>query len=157
LPITLLSYKSFQKNYGRSVGRKAPSLLVSRVRRKAESAGGRLVEFPTRKTRLSQFDHSTGEYKKKPLSQRLHAFGDPEIAPVQRDLYSAFLARCVVEDELDISQVQEAWPGAEPLLRRAMSSEGQAPSGKLRQPHGNTKTVRGARLPKENLPRVEDR
>jgi hypothetical protein len=37
------------------------------LRRKAEGAGG-VIEINTRQTRLSQFDHTTGEYIKKPLS-----------------------------------------------------------------------------------------
>jgi hypothetical protein len=49
----------------------------------------------------------------------LHHFGDGKTAPVQRDLYSASLARYVVGQELSVCQVKEAWTGAEPLLRRA--------------------------------------
>jgi putative transposase len=63
-----LSYQSFQKNFGRSVKLRAPGMLVSTLRRKAEGAGGGVVEINTRQTRLSQFDHTTGEYIKKPLS-----------------------------------------------------------------------------------------
>ena len=125
-----LSYRSFQKNYGRSVKVRAPGMLVEIVRRKAEGAGGGLVEINTRSTRLSQFDHTTGEYAKKPLSQRVHVFGDGVTEPVQRDLYSAFLATCCDTDTLDIRRVLEAWPTAEPLLRRAMSKVDQPASGK---------------------------
>ncbi|MDD2676767.1 MAG: hypothetical protein PHP75_04795, partial [Methylacidiphilaceae bacterium] len=94
---------------------------VERIRRKAESAGGGSPEIDPRKTRLSQFDHTTGQYAKKPLSLRTHVFGDGRTEPVQRDLYSAFLAKCSEKDFLDISQVRKAWPGGEPLLGRAMS------------------------------------
>jgi hypothetical protein len=117
-----ISYRAFQKMFGRSVARCAPSLLQSSLDRKAESAGGRVEEITTRSTRLSQFDHSTGTYTKKPLSQRTHFFGDGKTQPVQRDLYSAFLARCVVKNQLDIRQVHKAWPGAEPLLQRPVST-----------------------------------
>ncbi|VVM05598.1 hypothetical protein [Methylacidimicrobium tartarophylax] len=38
-----LCYRSFQKNFGRSVKVRAPGMWVERIRRKAESAGGRLT------------------------------------------------------------------------------------------------------------------
>ena len=131
-----LSYKSFQKNFGRSVKVRAPGMLVSTLRRKAAEAGGGVIEIKTRQTRLSQFDHTTGEYIKKPLSLRVHVFGDGATEPVQRDLYSAFLASCCDTDTLDICRVQSTWPAAEPLLRRAMSSTLQSASGEgFARPH----------------------
>ncbi|WP_246189595.1 hypothetical protein, partial [Methylacidimicrobium cyclopophantes] len=116
-----LCYRSWQKNFGRSVKVRAPGMLVERIRRKAESAGGGWIDIDARKTRLSQFDHTTGKYARKPLSQRTHFFGDGVTEPVQRDLYSAFLARCCGKDFLDMAEVRKTWTGAEPLLRRAMS------------------------------------
>jgi putative transposase len=80
-----------------------------------------VIEINTRQTRLSQFDHTTGEYIKKPLSPRMYVFGDGATTPVQRDLYSAFLATRCDTNTLDICQVEQTWPAAEPLLRRAMS------------------------------------
>lgn len=123
-----LSYRSFQANFGRSVKVRAPGMFLDMVRRKAESAGGQLVEFPTRTTRLSQTCHGCGAVVKKPLSQRWHACACG-VGPVQRDLYSAFLARHVVGKTLDARQVALAWPGAEPLLQRAASRFVQSASG----------------------------
>lgn len=125
-----LSYRSFQKNFGRSVKVRAPGMLISELRRKVEGTGGEMVEINTRRTALSQFDHTTGEYVKKPLSQRIHVFGDGQTEPVPRDLYSAFLASCCDTDTLDIRQVQSAWPAVQPLLRRAMSRTDQPASGR---------------------------
>jgi putative transposase len=88
-----------------------------------------VIEINTGQTRLSQFDHTTGEYIKKPLSQRIHGFGDGATAPVQRDLYSAFLATCCDRNTFDICQVEQTWPAVEPLLRRAMSRLLQPASG----------------------------
>ena len=45
-----LSYRAFQRQYGRAVGVRAPGLFVSILRRKAEGAGGKVIEFPTRPT-----------------------------------------------------------------------------------------------------------
>jgi len=77
------------------VSLRAPGRFVSILRRKAASAGGRVVEFPTRPTRLSQVCHGCGAVEKKPLSLRVHRCGCG--VEMQRDLYSAFLARCVGE------------------------------------------------------------
>lgn len=126
-----LSYKGFQKDWGRSVGFRAPGRFVEKLRRKAESAGGRVYEFSPFATRLSQICHSCEKIEKKPLSQRWHNC-ECGIGPVQRDLYSAYLSRHVKENSLDIRQAKEAWPGAELLLRRAVARLNQTASGKLR-------------------------
>ncbi len=77
-----------------------------------------MIAFPTRQTKLSQICHGCGTVKKKPLSQRIHAC--PCEVEMQRDLYSAFLARCVGDDHwLHADTARERWPGAEPLLRAA--------------------------------------
>lgn len=150
--IEKLSYKSFQKNFGRSVRRRAPSMFVSILRRKAESAGGGVIEFGTRATRLSQYDHKSGQYVKKPLSQRWHLFGDG--TEVQRDLYSAWLAMYVDNDRLDASQLEQSWAAAEPLLRRAASGLQESVSGRgFPLPHA--KSVGTDRPPKKDLRRFE--
>ncbi|MGD9896390.1 MAG: hypothetical protein AB7T14_04830 [Candidatus Methylacidiphilaceae bacterium] len=145
-----LCYKRWQKNFGRSVKVRAPGMLVERIRRKAESAGGGWIGIDTRKTRLSQFDHTTGKHARKPLSQRTHFFGDDVIEPVQRDLYNAFLARCCGKDFLDMVEVRRTWPGAEPLLRRAMSRMKEPARWKgTARPHV-LKSVRAGRPSKRN-------
>lgn len=122
-----LSYRGFQKRFGRSVKRRAPSLFVSTLKRKAASAGAQVIEFSTRTTRLSQYSHDTGEYVKKPLAQRWHVLADGR--RVQRDLYSVWLARFVERDRLDAAQCHAHWAAAEPLLRRAASGFSQSASG----------------------------
>jgi hypothetical protein len=49
-----LSYRAFQKMYGRSISVRAPKLFLSILTRKAESAGGKVEEFSTYYTTLSQ-------------------------------------------------------------------------------------------------------
>lgn len=127
IKLEAVSYKAFQRNFGRSVGRRAPSMFVAILKRKAESAGASVIEFATRTTKLSQYDHVTGTCKKKPLSQRYHGF--PDGSRVQRDLYSAWLARYVQGDKLDASRLCNDWAAAEPLLRQAASSTNQSTSG----------------------------
>jgi hypothetical protein len=86
-----LSYQAWQKQFGKSVGRRAPGMFVAHLRRTVERTGGTLLEFSTHKTKFSQFCHGCGRYQKKSLSERVHACSCG-IGPVQRDLYSAFLA-----------------------------------------------------------------
>ena len=122
-----LSYRSFQRQWGKTVKVRAPGAFVDMLSRKVKAAGGTLIKINTFKTALSQFDHTTGEFVKKPRSQlgkpahkRLHYFGDGITAPMQRDLYSAFLARHCGLETLNIRQAVEAWTAAEPLLHTAM-------------------------------------
>jgi hypothetical protein len=115
-----ISYKAWQKQYGRSVGLRAPGMFVAHLRRTVASTGGTLMEVSTRSTKLSQFCHGCGRCVKKPLAQRWHqcACG---IGPVQRDLYAAFLASTLSADQLipSCAQTVVPWEGAEVRLRAA--------------------------------------
>jgi transposase len=94
-----LSYKAWQKQYGRSIGLRAPGMFVEHLRRTVASTGGTLIEVPTGRAKLSQFCHGCGRHVKKPLAQRWHTC-PCGIGPVQRDLYSAFLASTLDQDHL---------------------------------------------------------
>lgn len=126
-----IPYRAWQKIFGKSVMMRAPSLFMSSLKRKAENAGGSFNEFPTQNTKLSQMCHICGEAVKKPLSQRWHTCCSIEM---QRDLYSAFLAKCVDvnTNSLDIARARMLWPGLEPILSEAVSRVNQsASSGKI--------------------------
>ena len=125
-----LSYKGFQKNFGRSVGKRAPGLLMEILRRKAANAGGKVIEFNTRTTALSQ-SCQCGNKRKKARNERWHNCQQCGIH-AQRDLYSAFLARFVQENKLDRSQALCAWPGAGILLEQAVSSLKETTTSKTR-------------------------
>src|SRR5215470_701838 len=94
-----LSYKGWQKRYGRSVGLRAPGMFIELLRRTVARTGGTLHEVSTRSTKLSQWCHGCGVCRKKPLSQRFHQC-PCGIGPIQRDLYSAFLAAYLDPAEL---------------------------------------------------------
>ena len=113
-----LSYRAFQRQYGKSVRDRAPRMFVEILRRKAENAGGSVEEFPTKTTKLSQYCHNCGKYNPKPLSQRWHTCCQLNI---QRDLYSAFLAGSVVDTKLDTDHVLERWRSTEAVLQRVVS------------------------------------
>ncbi|MEM9737896.1 MAG: zinc ribbon domain-containing protein, partial [Bacteroidota bacterium] len=116
----------FQKLYGKSVGLRAPGMLIERLKRKAENAGGRVEEINTWSTKLSQTCHC-GAVKKKSRSQRWHQCTCGVEA--QRDLYSAYLA-CFVEKNVFLAdQAQKAWSGMDIALRTAMEALKQSISG----------------------------
>ncbi|WP_434782915.1 transposase [Ferrovum myxofaciens] len=129
-----LSYIAFQKNYGKSVKVRAPGMFVEQLRRKAESAGGQLIDLHTWSLKMSQYDHTTGVFTKKPLSQRWHVLGDGS-GVVQRDVYSAFLARCVMSNTHHPSHIETMWAAQKPVLLQTgwLRSEPAKiePSGKI--------------------------
>jgi len=124
-----LSYKSFQKRYGKSIGFRAPGLFLQILNRKAENAGGFIEEINTKSTCLSQICHNCLKKEKKLLSQRWHKC-NCGIKAVQRDLYSAYLARHVMENKLDINQCKKDWSSASLLLEQAMSNLKKTTIGK---------------------------
>ncbi len=113
-----LSYRAWQRTYGKSVQLCAPGMFVERLSRLAVSAGGTIVSINAWRARLSQTCHC-GKCKKKARSERWHAC--PCGASAQRDLFSAYLARFVDPETslLDVGQAQAAWPGWEPTLQAA--------------------------------------
>jgi putative transposase len=113
-----LSYRAWQKTYGKSVQLCAPGMFVERLTRLAVSAGGTIVSINPWRARLSQTCHC-GRIKKKTRSQRWHDC--PCGASAQRDLFSAYLARFVHPETslLDAGQAQAVWPGWEPTLQAA--------------------------------------
>jgi len=144
-----LSYKSWQKRYGRSVGRCAPGMLIDQLKRTVASTGGILNEVPTRTTKLSQYCHGCGRFVPKPLSQRLHQC-PCGIGPVQRDLYSAFLAAYL--DPADpipsCARYVVPWEGAEARLRAAHERATQRANEGQVMPRSMGIPRAGARLPK---------
>lgn len=146
-----LSYKAWQKQYGKSVGRNAPGMFLEQLRRTVASTGGILSEFPTTTTKLSQYCHGCGRYIKKPLSQRWHSC-PCGIGPVQRDLYPAWLAAHLRPADTIPSIAHEEWEGADLRLRAAIevlrerAKEGQALPRSVGIPRA------GARLPQSLAP-----
>lgn len=121
-----LNYRAWQKCFGRSVGNHAPGQFVQTLAYKAASAGGRVTMFSTRHTKLSQYDHKTGSYTRKPLRQRQHIFADG--GTVDPEIYSAWLARFVEEDRLVTTQLHQSWGATGAWL------EGCAVTGAVPQP-----------------------
>ena len=126
-----LSYKAFQKMFGRSISVRAPKLFLSILTRKAESAGGGVEEFSPYHTALSQACICGRKHKKR-LSDRVHACECGVV--IQRDLFSAYLARHVKNERLQAAGAYEHWQGAEPLLRTAWQQAYNQPASGRRVP-----------------------
>ncbi len=144
--IEKVSYRGWQKRFGRSVGLYAPGMLVDHLRRTVAKTGGTLHEFPTTTTKLSQYCHGCRAYAKKPLSQRWHhcACG---IGPVQRDLYSAWLSAHLDPPHTIPSIAHDEWEGAETRLRAVMERLTQRAKEGRPLPRSVGIPRAGARLP----------
>jgi len=62
----------------------------------------------------------------------LEDVGEAKLGPVQRDLYSAYLAGHVRDGSLSTESVRDGWSVAESLLREAVERIQQTVSGKVR-------------------------
>ncbi|HEX4207047.1 MAG TPA: transposase [Ktedonobacteraceae bacterium] len=147
-----MSYKAWQKHFGRSVNERAPGMFVAHLRRTVARTGGTLVEVSTRTTKLSQFCHGCGAHVKKPLSERMHACSCG-IGPIQRDLYSAFLAAYLDVSDPDhplppsCARYVVPWESGEARLRAAHESvlqrvrEGQILPRSMSVPRARTRRL----------------
>jgi hypothetical protein len=77
-----------KKRFGKSIANHAPAMLLTIIDRKLGYQGRSIKKIDTYAIKASQFNHLTGKYTKKQLSERWNDFGE---FCVQRDLYSAFL------------------------------------------------------------------
>lgn len=109
--------KAWQKVWGRAISSKLPGYFQSELVRKAESAGGSVVKFSTQKTACSQ-THLDGQRRKKKLSDRVHY--DVTGPVLHRDIFSAFLALCVVDEQLpSVEELNSKFSAMEILLLQA--------------------------------------
>jgi hypothetical protein len=112
-----VSYKGWQKQFGKSIGTRAPGKFIEIMKRTVARTGGTFLEFATRTTKLSQLCHACGSITKKSLSLRTHLC-ECGVGPVQRDLYSAWLASFVDPETCTVSAThcQAQWAGVEVRL-----------------------------------------
>ena len=78
-----------KKRFGKSIANKAPASLIGILKLKCIALGLPGVEKVPTSLKASQYNHQSGEYTKKALSQRWNDM--PDGKRIQRDLYSAFL------------------------------------------------------------------
>ena len=97
-----------KKRFGKSIGNRAPAMLMTIVARKLSYYGEQLTEVNTYKCRASQFNHTNETYTKKSLSKRWNVINGEK---VQRDMYSAFLIMNVNPDleSFDLNKCNERY------------------------------------------------
>ncbi len=132
LRIEKVSYKGWQRCFGRSVGVRAPGRFVDVVKCVvARTRTAQLHEIPTVHTKLSQYCHACGNYARKPLGQRFHdcphcGLGSDDL--IQRDLYSAWLASVLDPIRLTFpsrGQLKSNWQSMEACLSAALEETRQ--------------------------------
>ena len=119
ITIEKTSLKAWQKQYGRSIGLRAPGMFLAHLTRVVAKTGGTLVEVSASQTSLSQYCHACGRYHKKPRSQRWHRC-PCGCGPVQRDLYAAFLLAYLEPEQTIPCVTHHVWESAEPRLHAVM-------------------------------------
>ena len=108
-----LSYRAWQRTYGKSVQLCAPGMFVERLSRLAERAGGTVVLINAWRARLSQTCHC-GRVKKKDRSQRWHVC---PVGPVPSGISSRpswHVSSTQRPPCRALGQAQGGWPGWEP-------------------------------------------
>ena len=80
-----------KKRFGKSIKNRCPSGFQTAIEKKFKVTGGTYIEVPNN-YRASQYDHTSDEYIKKKLSDRVFKLWDG--TEVQRDWYSSFLLYC---------------------------------------------------------------
>lgn len=86
---------SRRKRFGKSIGNKAPSMLLTIINNKLKNKELEIIEINTIKARASQYNHKDNDYIKKSLGKRWNKIDGCKI---QRDLYSAFLIQNINKD-----------------------------------------------------------
>lgn len=90
-----------RKRFGKSIKNRCPGYFQAYAKEKFERTGGKYMEVP-QNYRASQYDHTSGEYYKKKLSDRMYSLPDGTV--VQRDWYSSYLLYCINPNTMDIDK-----------------------------------------------------
>ena len=109
-----------KKRFGKSIANHAPAMLLTIIDRKLGYQGRSIKKIDTYATKASQFNHVTGEYTKKQLSERWNDVGTFRI---QRDLYSAFLIGNTTEtlNSVDVDLCNAGWDNFVELHNREIA------------------------------------
>lgn len=107
LAVETNSFRAFQRLWGKRMGLTAPGQFLAIVTAEARRVGGSVVPLDARVHCLSQFC-LCGARRKKERSETLHYCTSCGLGPLDRNLFSAFLARLVVrEGWLDLQDSSE--------------------------------------------------
>ena len=113
------------------VSNRAPAMLLTIIDRKLGYLGRSIKKIDTYATKASQFNHLTGKYENKQLSDRWNDIGE---CCIQRDLYSAFLIGNTNETlySVDVNLCNAQWNNFLELHNREIDHLKQSASKTLR-------------------------
>ena len=95
-----------KKRFGKSVNNNAPGTFIRKIEEKLSYFGKELIKINPFKTKASQFNHISQEFKKCSLEVRFKELVQGIV--VQRDLYSAFLIKNVENlSEYNIEKINQ--------------------------------------------------
>ena len=96
----------YKLRFGKSLANRAPSMFLDVLERKLRYFGKELIRIDPVKARVSQFNHVTGIYEKKPLAKRWIMIEEHR---VQRNMYAAFLIQNINPDlkSFDVQKCQK--------------------------------------------------
>lgn len=83
------------KRFGKSIGNKAPAMLITLLNQKLTYRGLTIKELDTPNMKITQFNHVTGQYIPQKIHERWDFVGADKI---QRNLYNAFLIKHTADD-----------------------------------------------------------
>jgi len=97
-----------KKRFGKSIGNRAPAMLLTILDNKLKAQGLYLKKINTYTVKASQFEHFTQTYNRKKLNTRWNNF---ESGQIQRDMYSAFLIMNTQDnlEEIDTERCNQTW------------------------------------------------
>lgn len=90
-----------KKRFGKSLLNRAPAKLLEILDNKLKNLGKELIKIDTAEVKASQYNHETNECVKVSLNTRWKKIGNKK---VQRDMYSAYLIKCVKENKKEIDR-----------------------------------------------------
>ena len=90
-----------KKRFGKSIQNRCPGYFQAQIEQKFTQTGGQYIEVP-KQYRASQYDHPSGTFIRKKLSDRMYRLSDGTL--VQRDWYSSFLLYCIDFEQLAIDR-----------------------------------------------------
>ena len=98
-----------KKRFGKSVNNNAPGTFIRKIEEKFLYFGKELIKINPFKTKASQFNHISQEFKKCSLEVRFKELEQGIV--VQRDLYSAFLIKNVENlSEYNMEKINQQFP-----------------------------------------------
>lgn len=124
-----LDYRSWSRFcYGKRTALAAPGAAMRRIGREAARVGGRAIELHTHDLALSQ--HCLcGKRERKALTERTHRCDRCGLGPLDRDLFSAFLARECAKAALTADALSTGTLNRAGIRRKAQTlcAPGEAP------------------------------